>query len=373
MSRNLLPLARTWGLLVSIVLLFSAILTACGEASPTPAATTTSAATAAAGATTSAADTTVPSGTPDKVKVVHVPGLFFAPLYVAIDKGYFKEQNIEISLDKAGAGSEVMAFLAQGQIDVGAVGLSAASFNALNKGFDFKVIASAAIAPAKNIPSKFEIKKTLIDNGTVKKISDLKGKKIAVAGGTGSTGAYLAVKALQTDGLTAKDVQFVNLANPDMLQALNNGAVDAALMGTPFSTQAIQQGVGAVLADDFAPSYATTTYMFSGKFIKDHPDVAKRFAVALLKGYRAIQGSNYLSDDNVKTYVKYTGSTEAIIRSTPPLVYDPNMIIGKDSIVDQEKVYRESGWTEYSQAIDVQKMLDSSFAENAIKVVGPAS
>jgi len=39
-----------------------------------------------------------------------VPGLFFAPLYVAMDRGFFKEQNIEISLDKAASGSEVMAF-----------------------------------------------------------------------------------------------------------------------------------------------------------------------------------------------------------------------------------------------------------------------
>ncbi len=378
-------------------LLLSVVLTACGSAaSPTATAGSTTAPASAATArpTTAAPSTTAnattasvagsapapagatgaakPGGPADTIKVVHVPGLFFAPLYVAIDRGFFKEQNIEISLDKAASGSEVMAFLAQGQIDVGAVGLSAATFNTLAKGFDFKVIASAGVAPQKDGPSKFEVRKALVDGGQVKTIADLKGRKVAVAGGTGSAGAYLAVKALQTAGLTGKDVQFVNLANPDMVQALANGAVDAALIGTPFSTQAIQQGAGTILVDDFAPGYSTTTFMYSGKFIKDRPDVANRFALALLKGYRAVQGQNYLSDANVQSYVKYTGSTEQVIRATPPFVYDPNMAITTESIKDQEKVYRENGWTDYSQSLDVGKLFDTSFADRAIKIVGPA-
>ncbi|MCA1667483.1 MAG: ABC transporter substrate-binding protein [Thermomicrobia bacterium] len=381
--------------IVAIGLLISIALTACGSstaATATPGATTapanasaarpTSAATAvtspsvAPGSTTAAssapASAAKPSGPADTVKVVHVPGLFFAPLYVAIDQGFFKEQNIDISLDKAASGAEVMAFLAQGQIDVGAVGLSAATFNTFAKGFDFKVIASAGIAPQTNGPSKFEVRKALVDSGQVKTIADLKGKKVAVAGGTGSAGAYLAVKALQTAGLTAKDVQFVNLANPDMVQALANGAVDAALIGTPFSTQAIQQGAGAILVDDFAPGYSTTTFMYSGRLIKERPDVARRFAIALLKGYRAIQGANYLSDANLQTYIKYTGSTDKVIRATPPFVYDPNMAIKTESIKDQEKVYRESGWTDYTQTTDISKLFDPSFAQAAVTTVGPA-
>lgn len=111
--------------------------------------------------------------------------------------------------------------------------------------------------------------------------------------------------------------------------------------------------------------------MYSGKLIKERPDVANRFAIALLKGYRAIQGANYLTDANVQSYVKYTGSTEAVIRATPPFVYDPNMATVTESIKDQEKIYRESGWTDYSQAVDITKLFDPSFADKAVKTVGP--
>lgn len=351
--------------------------TTAAVATITPAAAATTASGSATTGTTTAAQPAAqptsaakPSGPADTVKAVHVPGLFFAPLYVALDKGYFKEQNIEVSLDKAASGSEAVAFLAQGQIDVGAVGLSVAIFNTLNKGFDFKVIASASQGPATNSPTKFEVRKTLVDGGQVKTVADLKGRKIAVAGGTGSAGAYLATKVLQTGGLAAKDVDFVNLANPDMVMALQNGAVDAALMGTPFSTQAIDGGIGKVLTEDLAPGYSTTTYIYSAKFIKDRPQVAQRFAVALLKGFRDVQGANYLSDDNVKSYVKYTGSNEQTVRATPPLVYDKNMSIARDSVADQEKIYRESGWTDYKTAVDVAKLFDTTWVENAIKTIG---
>jgi len=311
-----------------------------------------------------------PTGPPDVVKAVHVPGLFFAPLYVAIDQGYFKEQNLDIQLSNAASGAEEVAFLAQGQIDVGAIGLSAATFNTLNKGFDFRVIASASLGPPSNSPTKLEVRKALVDAGVIHTAADLKGRKIAVAGGTGSAGAYLATKVLQKEGVTAKDVTFVNLANPDMIAALANGAVDAALIGTPFATTAVDMGVGRVLSDDLTPGYSTTTYTYGAKFLKDRPEVARRFTVALLKGYRAVQGDGYLSDANVKAYVKYLGSTEKIIRDTPPLVYDPNMGIARDSVVDQEKVYRESGWTDYKNVLDVTKLFDTSYVEYALKTLG---
>ncbi len=364
------PAATTSGTSASVAVPTAAVTRAAATAMTSgsaPAGTTIAAAQPTTAATVASAK---PSGPADAVKVVHVPGLFFAPLYVAIEKGYFKEQNIEVSLDKAAAGSEIVAFLAQGQIDVGAVGLSAAIFNTLNKGFDFKVIASACLGPTTNSPTKFEVRKALVDGGQIKTPADLKGKKIAVAGGTGSAGAYLAVKVLQAVGLTSKDAEFVNLPNPDMVMALQNGAVDAALMGTPFSTQAIDAGVGKILTEDLAPGYATTQYVYSAKFIKERGPVATRFAAALLKGFRDIQGTGYLTDDNVKTYVKYTGSNEQTVRATPPLVYDKNMVIAKESIADQEKVHREAGWTDYKTAVDVAKLFDTTFADAAVKMLG---
>ena len=52
---------------------------------------------------------------PDKVKAAYVAIMNFAPLYVAIDRGFMKEQNIDVDMQKVASGTEAMAFLAQGR------------------------------------------------------------------------------------------------------------------------------------------------------------------------------------------------------------------------------------------------------------------
>jgi NitT/TauT family transport system substrate-binding protein len=311
------------------------------------------------------------SATPDKVKVAYVAIMNFAPLYVAIGRGFMAEQNIEVEMQKVASGSEAMAFLANGSLDAGGVGIQAATFNAFVKGFDLRIVASAALQPEKNGPTIIIVRKELQDSGKVKSIADLKGMKVAIAGGVGTTGAYFVAKALKEAGLTVKDIQIVNLANPDMQLAIENGAVDAALVGPPYSNQIIAGGKGVMLAQDTAPGAMTTVYMYSGKFIKERPEVAKRFMVALVKASRAMQGAAYLAPENIAAYLKYVTSTEDAIKKGKPQVYDPDLKVYIDSIKNMEEIFRWAGWTDYTEVIPEDKMADSSFEENAVKVLGP--
>ena len=168
---------------------------------------------------------------PDKVKAAYVAIMNFAPLYVAIERGFMKEQNIEVEMQKVASGTEAMAFLAQGTLDAGGIGITAATFNAFNKGFDLRIVASAALQPQKDGPTIILVRKDLKDSGKVKSIADLKGMKVGIAGGPGTTGAYFVAKALKEAGLTMKDIEIVNLANPDLPLGIEKGSIDAALVG----------------------------------------------------------------------------------------------------------------------------------------------
>jgi len=311
------------------------------------------------------------SAAPDRVKVAYVAIMNFAPLYVAIDRGFMNEQNIEVDMQKVASGADAMAFLAQGTLDAGGIGVGASTFNAFNKGFDLRIVGSAAIQPAKGGPTIIIVRKELKDSGKVKSIADLKGMKVAIAGGPGTTGAYFVAKALKEAGLTVKDIEIVNLANPDMPLAMEKGAVDAALVGPPYSDQIIAGGKGVLLAQDMAPNAMTTVFMYSGKLIKERPEVAKRFMIALVKGSRAMQGGKYLDPTNMKAYLKYVTSTEEAIKKGTPQVYDPDLKVYIDSIKNMEEVFRWAGWTAYTTEIPQDKMADASFAENAVKVLGP--
>jgi NitT/TauT family transport system substrate-binding protein len=229
---------------VTVVLVVSVLLSACVAATPAPTPTSVP--------PTATLEPTKPpvSSGPDKVKVAYVAIMNFAPLYVAVERGYMKEQNIEVEMQKVASGSEAMAFLAKGDLDAGGVGIQAATFNAFNKGFELRIVGSAALQPQKDGPTVILVRKDLQDSGAVKTVADLKGKKVAMAGGPGTTGAYFVAKALKEAGLTVKDIEVVNIANPDMALAFENSSVDAALVGPPYSNQIISGGKGVLLAQD---------------------------------------------------------------------------------------------------------------------------
>lgn len=306
----------------------------------------------------------------DRVVVAHVPIMSFATLYSAIDNGFMAEQGIQVELQRVASGTEAVGFLAQGQIDVGAIGLAAGTFNAFNRGFDMRIVATASTWGDKHnamiLGAADKMKR-----GEIKTLKDLKGKRVGIAGGTGSAGAYVVDAGLRTVGLTIKDVQVVSLANADMPVALKNSSVDAGLAAVPFSNQAISEGWGMPLLENWEVGAATTNFLYSGKFMKERPDVAQRFMVALVKGSRAMQGASYASEKNLSIWEKHTGVKPEIIKGGIPLVYSPDMAIAKANLIKQEQGHREGGFTDYPVAIVLDKMIDESFQQKALALLGP--
>jgi len=83
--------------------------------------------------------------------------------------------------------------------------------------------------------------------------------------------------------MAIKDIEIINLANPDMPLAFEKGAVDAALVGPPYSDQITAGGKGVLLTKDMAPGAMTTVFMYSGRFLNERTEVAKRFMIALVQ------------------------------------------------------------------------------------------
>ncbi len=311
-----------------------------------------------------------PAGRPDKVVVAHVPLMTFAILYSAIDNGFMAEQGIQVDLQRVASGTQAVGFLAQGQVDVGAIGLAGGIFNAFNRGFDMRIVATASVwGPKHDVMILGQAEK--VKSGELKTIADLRGKRVGIAGGTGSAGAYLVDAALRTVGLTIRDVQVVSIANADVPVALKNKALDAGLAGVPFATQAVTEGWAVPLLQNFEPGAATTVFLYSGKLIKERPAVAERFTLALMQGARAMQGAQLTSEKNLTIWTKYTGVRAETIKSSTPLVYSPDLEIFRDNIARQEKSHREAGFTDYQTPVPVEQMLDESFRQKALARFGP--
>ena len=311
-----------------------------------------------------------PLDPPQKVKIAYVPIMKFATAYVAADRGLFKKYGLDVTFEKVKSGTEAIAFLSQGTVDVGGIAIVTSLWNSWNRGLDIRVIAPGGLEPMKGSSTNLLLSKKAAEAG-VKTVADLKGKRIGVAGGPGSGSEYLVAKALEQVKLTIRDVNLMNISNPDIPAALAGGTIDAGLAGPPFSTQAINGGA-TVLATDLTPGLMTVAFVGSGKFIKERPEVAERFVVALTEAARLMQGDQYLSKENVDAYLKYTASTEAAIKAAKPAVYDPNQEIPAKGLADVERVHRENGRTDYDKPIDLKKVIDDQFVDKAIAALGKA-
>lgn len=314
----------------------------------------------------------VPLDPPQKVKVAYVPIMKFATMYVAEQRGIFDKHGLDVELERVKSGTEAIAFLTQGSVDVGGIAIVTSLWNSWNRGLEVRVIAPGALEPMENSPTALLVRKGLADDGTVDGIEDLKGRRVAVAGGPGSGGEYLAAKALERSGLTIRDVELMNIGNPDMPAAMQAGSIDAAVAGTPFSDQMVEAGSAKVLATDLTPGLMTVAFVASGKFITERPEAAERFVMALTEAARMMQGDDYLSAENLEAYLTYTNSTEDALRKGTPVIYDPDMMIPVDGLKDVERVHRENGRTDYETPIDLSKVVDESFVDAALGALGKA-
>jgi len=351
------------GCLVALLLL----LTAC-----TPLQTPAVDAPEAAPVSVADEDITQPLDPMQSVKVAYVPIMKFATLYVAADRGLFEKYGLDVEIERVASGTEAIAFLSEGQIDVGGIAIVTSLWNGWNQGLDIRIIAPGALEPFENSPTQLIASQALIADGTISDVASLAGQTVAVAGGPGSGGEYLLAKALELGGLTIRDVETVNIGNADMPAAFENGSIAAGILGSPYADQVINSGFGDPLASDLTPGLMTVAFVGSGNFVSERPEVAARFVLALTEAARLMQGDAYLADENIAAYLKYTNSDEAALRSGTPVVYDPEMTISIDGLADVERVHRENGRTEYQEPLDLSNVVDDRFVEQAVEALDQA-
>ncbi|MFI5269569.1 MAG: ABC transporter substrate-binding protein, partial [Chloroflexota bacterium] len=154
-------------------------------------------------------------------------GISDAGIYIALEKGYFKDQNLEIEQVNFDSAARMIAPLGQDQIDVAAGATSAGFFNAFNRQIPIKIVADKGSQPPGRGYEGLMIRKDLIDSGKFKDFKDLKGLKIAV-GARDITDDHVLSEALAKGGLTMKDADVTEVPFPQHVTAISNKSIDVA-------------------------------------------------------------------------------------------------------------------------------------------------
>ena len=258
---------------------------------------------------------------PTVVKVGVLNSLAEVVTFIALDKGYFKEEGLDVRLEKFSNTADMVAPLSSGQIDIASGAPTLGLFNGALRGLPFKLVADKGRNSPGHGFNAIVVRKDLIDSGKVKTMADLKGMKVATASLHSPMEQQLEI-ALEKVGMKNKDVVIENLGFPDMVAALGNKAIDAALMIEPFVAVAARRGVGVrfVGVDDIAPDFQIAGIIYGPEFVKSKPEAAKRWMVGYIKGIRA-----YLDDVDGK------GSKDAIsaaLRKHATGFSDPAALVG---------------------------------------------
>ena len=179
-----------------------------------------------------------------KIEVGSVPSLSGGPIWIAKEKGYFDEVGLDVNIHPFTSSSgEVAALIATNQLQMVGGALSVGFFNSVDKGIPVKILLSRGTSPAYNI---LMLRPDL--QATVKKAADLKGRPIAIVA-RGSIIVYQVGKILETGGLTLKDIEAKYMPFTDMAVALQNKAIDAALMIPPLSELVAEKGLAVKFID----------------------------------------------------------------------------------------------------------------------------
>ncbi len=298
-------------------------------------------------------------------------------LFIADKKGYFRAEGLNVSFVSFDSGAQMVAPLGAGRLDVGAGSPSAGLYNAVVRGIPIKIVADKGSTPKGYGYQPLLVRKDLVETGRYKSLKDLKGMKIA-GSAPGSASTSTLNEALKSVGLQSTDVERVFLGFPQHVLALQNKAVDAALTTEPSATEAIRRGVAVkVMGDDeIYPDHQLAVILYSGQFINDQPDAARRFMRAYIHAVRdyndalvggRIAGPN--ADEIISILTEYTPIKDpAIYRAISAQGCNPDGAVNEASLAIDLQFYKDEGHVQGS--VTVEQAVDRSFVQGAIDELG---
>ena len=288
------------------------------------------------------------------LSIGYVPSTLFAPVFVAVERGYLKDAGFNATLSPIVAGQDAMALVAQSQMDVATAGLSAAFFNAINRNLEVKFVASTGYQPKVGHPSALMMREDLYDAGA-HNASSLKGKTIGWLGNAGATSGYYVAVILRKYGLTMKDISAVNIAAPDQQVALERKAVDAMFCAAPFTALFAEKKL-AQICDQVPSGIAGTGIFFGPSLLNDVPS-ATAVMKALRRGAADVAGPGYDKPENLAAMSKYINQPAELIKTTDRYDFRADLKIDEKTLTDMQNEFITQGILAYKTALPDTKLI----------------
>ena len=301
-----------------------------------------------------------------EVKVGEVTrSIFYAPQYVAIEKGFFEEEGLKVELSTIPGGDKTMTALLSGGIDVALVGSETSIY----------VTAQGANDPIKNFAQltqtdgTFLVSREKIDNFSWDMLKDSTFLGQRKGGMPQMAGEFVLKKHgidPHNDLELIQNIEFANIST-----AFASGTGDFVQLFEPTASVFEKEGVGHIVASFGTESghLPYTTFMTKESYIDSDPETVEKFTRAIKKAQDWVYANS--ADDVAKAIQPFFEDTELDLIATVVERYRAQESFAKDPILDEEEwnnlqdVMEEAG--ELPRRMDYQELVNTSFAEKVSK------
>ncbi|MBV9121638.1 MAG: ABC transporter substrate-binding protein [Chloroflexi bacterium] len=312
-----------------------------------------------------------PLNPPVKIKSIDNGIVSTISAYEALDKGYFKDEGLDVELVPLSDPAQSAQLIATNQAQYFNAIPDPVIFNAIARGIDVRVLVSSTTNRPTDRPAAFMVRQDLIDSGKYKSPADLKGMTVAI-GGAASATMYIE-RVLQKGGLTLADIKTQNVGGlPDIVTAFRNKGIDAGWQVEPLITATERQGLAKAVfgTGELYPGGIGGALIMSPTFAKDNREAATRYLVAYLRGqrdyYHALNKKDVDPTPVIASLVAHTAVKDPSLYATMGLPsldpngdFDPkNWDVFQDFYIKQNLMQQKVDLTKYGDPDMVKAALD---------------
>lgn len=290
--------------------------------------------------------------------------VFYAPMYAALNLGFFAEEGLGIELTNGGGADKVMTAVLADQADIGLAGPEACIY-VFNEGREDYPIVFAQLTKR---DGSFLVGRTDEDFAW----ENLNGKTI-IGGRKGGVPEMTLEYVMRQNGVVPNEdavvdtsVQFSMMAG-----AFTGGNGDYVTLFEPTATEVEMEGKGYILTSIGQESgeIPYTAFFASQSYIESNPDVVQSFTNAIARGQEWVQ--EHTAEEIAEAIASQFPDTDIDVLTLVAQRYkdidawNEIPVMKQESLERLETVMETAG--ELDQRVDFNLLVDNSFAENAIK------
>lgn len=297
--------------------------------------------------------------------------IFYAPMYVAIEEGYFAEEGIELELVTGNGADKTMTALLTGEADIGFMGSEATIYTYLQGAEDYAVTFAQLTQRAGN----FLVSRTPIDEFDWNMI---KGTYV-LGGRKGGMPQMVFEYILKMNGIDPE-------ADLTIDTSIDFGSTAAAFAGAkegsagyadftvefePFATSLEAQGKGYIVASLGTDSGYVPYTAFSARksYFTEHKDILLSFTKALQKGmdYVSSHSADKIADVIKPQFAETDINTIATIvaRYQNQDTWKTDLVFSEESFKLLQNILMEAG--ELESYVPYADLVDNTFSEQVAK------